>query len=99
MNQEQIRQAQQRLKEAGFDPGPIDGHFGPQTQAALREFQSAHGLPETGQLDQSTRARLMDQEMGGSPSRAMPGARSSDEPQPAPSSPGGISPGGTSPGR
>lgn len=93
MDQEQVRKAQKRLQEVGFDPGPIDGLFGPQTQAALREFQSAHGLPQTGQLDASTRAALMDEDMPGAPGTATPGARPMGEPMPAPTTPGGTSPG------
>jgi putative peptidoglycan binding protein len=30
---------QQRLKELGFDPGPIDGIYGPLTKKAVRSFQ------------------------------------------------------------
>jgi hypothetical protein len=30
---------QQRLKELGFDPGPIDGICGPRTKKAVRDFQ------------------------------------------------------------
>jgi peptidoglycan hydrolase-like protein with peptidoglycan-binding domain len=40
-NQE-IRRAQERLKAAGFDPGPIDGKLGPQTKAALEKYRSSH---------------------------------------------------------
>lgn len=34
-----IRGTQQRLTALGFDPGPIDGLDGPQTQAGVRAFQ------------------------------------------------------------
>lgn len=34
-----VAQLQQLLKTAGFDPGPIDGIFGPATQAAVIAFQ------------------------------------------------------------
>jgi hypothetical protein len=53
-----IHQTQARLAEQGFDPGPRDGQMGPKTQAALRQFQRAHGLPLTGKLDEATRAAL-----------------------------------------
>ena len=31
---------QRCLRRLGFDPGPINGVFGPQTEAALREYQA-----------------------------------------------------------
>jgi hypothetical protein len=54
----QIRQTQERLAAQGFDPGPLDGRMGAKTQAALRQFQRAHGLPMTGKLDEATRTAL-----------------------------------------
>ena len=51
----EIREAQERLILAGLDPGHIDGVLGPKTQAALREYQAAHGLQRTGTLDEKTR--------------------------------------------
>ncbi|MFD7415999.1 peptidoglycan-binding protein [Kitasatospora purpeofusca] len=36
---------QRCLRRAGYDPGPISGDFGPQTTAALKEYQ-ASGAPE-----------------------------------------------------
>jgi peptidoglycan hydrolase-like protein with peptidoglycan-binding domain len=53
-----VRQAQQALKAAGHDPGRIDGVMGPQTTAALKAYQTQHGLTATGQLDAPTLARL-----------------------------------------
>jgi len=54
----QIRQAQELLKAAGFDPGPLDGKLGPKTQAALQQYQTSLGLPVTGELDEATREAL-----------------------------------------
>jgi hypothetical protein len=54
-----VGQAQEQLKEAGLDPGPIDGVLGPRTKAALRRYQASHGLPATGMLDEATRQSLI----------------------------------------
>ena len=53
-----LRDAQQRLAELGYDPGVADGVAGAQTQAALRAFQSAHGLRPTGRMASPTREAL-----------------------------------------
>ena len=50
--------AQARLKNLGFDVGPIDGIRGGQTEAALEAFQRKERLEVTGMLDDDTRARL-----------------------------------------
>ena len=43
-----VRQLQAALKEAGHDPGPIDGQFGPATEAAVRAFQQEKGIAVDG---------------------------------------------------
>jgi spore coat assembly protein SafA len=45
---------QARLKSLGFDPGPIDGIFGPRTEAAVKSYQQSRGLPPTGIVDEMT---------------------------------------------
>jgi peptidoglycan hydrolase-like protein with peptidoglycan-binding domain len=55
---ETIKAVQQALRGKGYEPGPIDGVMGPKTEAALRAFQSAEGLKETGRLDFATLAEL-----------------------------------------
>lgn len=55
---EDIKLAQQLLKDRGINPGPIDGIVGPDTQRALREFQGGYGLPITGELDTATQTAL-----------------------------------------
>jgi peptidoglycan hydrolase-like protein with peptidoglycan-binding domain len=40
LNSEKIRQEQLRLRDAGFDPGPIDGILGPKTKVAMQRYQS-----------------------------------------------------------
>lgn len=45
---QEIRRVQERLKAAGFDPGPIDGKLGPQTKAAFEQYRSSHKLIRSG---------------------------------------------------
>jgi peptidoglycan hydrolase-like protein with peptidoglycan-binding domain len=53
-----IQVAQGRLQAFGFDPGPIDGIYTAQTQAAVRAFQATYGLSVSGLLDRQTREWL-----------------------------------------
>jgi peptidoglycan hydrolase-like protein with peptidoglycan-binding domain len=43
-----VRQLQEALKEAGHDPGAIDGEFGPATEAAVSAFQQEKGIAVDG---------------------------------------------------
>ncbi len=40
----EVSTLQGMLKNAGFDPGPIDGAFGPLTEQAVVALQTANGL-------------------------------------------------------
>ncbi len=53
-NRAKIMQIQRALKEAGFDPGPIDGILRSQTMAAVNRYQQANGLPVDGYLNMET---------------------------------------------
>jgi peptidoglycan hydrolase-like protein with peptidoglycan-binding domain/LysM repeat protein len=53
-----VTQMQQALKNAGFDPGAVDGQFGPNTERALKAFQSANGLVADGICGPLTWAKL-----------------------------------------
>ena len=55
---EEVKKAQEALKNKGHDPGSIDGVMGPQTVKAIKGFQSANGLKETGKLDTQTAGKL-----------------------------------------
>jgi putative chitinase len=41
---EQVKDLQRALLGKGFPPGPVDGDFGPGTEAAVRAFQASQGL-------------------------------------------------------
>ena len=49
-----IVRLQVELKNAGYNPGGADGHFGSNTQAALKQYQKARGLEATGIADSRT---------------------------------------------
>ena len=49
-----VRAVQRRLIQLGYRPGPVDGLFGPWTEAAARWFQYKHGLPTTGRVNRLT---------------------------------------------
>jgi peptidoglycan hydrolase-like protein with peptidoglycan-binding domain len=51
---DEIRAAQQSLKDKGFDPGPIDGVDGPKTRAAVRQYQKQQNLEADGHLGPQT---------------------------------------------
>lgn len=54
-----VEDLQRKLKEAGFDPGEIDGKMGPKTEAAVRAYQRAKGLQVDGIVGPQTRAALL----------------------------------------
>jgi murein L,D-transpeptidase YcbB/YkuD len=53
-----VRDVQQALNERGYNAGAVDGQWGPATEEAVRRFQQASGLPQTGELERSTLAAL-----------------------------------------
>ena len=60
---------QERLKAVGFDPGPVDGAFGPNTEAALRAFQEEAGIAVDGVAGPDTNAKLAEFQAAGHPTR------------------------------
>lgn len=53
-----IAEAQKRLTELGYQPGPADGKIGLRTVNALKNFQRDHQLPVSGKLDLDTIKQL-----------------------------------------
>ncbi len=50
-----VRVLQSSLRRHGFRPGPVDGLFGPITQAAVERAQKARGIPVNGVATAKTR--------------------------------------------
>lgn len=55
---EDVKKLQQRLKDLGYDVGPVDGIFGPLTEGALKEFQTKTGLAADGTTTPQTYSKL-----------------------------------------
>ncbi len=53
-----VRALQEALTAAGYDPGPADGTYGEQTEAAVVAFQQANGLSVDGRVGPETAAAL-----------------------------------------
>src|SRR6185295_16625264 len=58
MASEAVRRIQQALKDKGFDPGDVDGIWGRNTIAAVRQFQTRQGLEVDGVVGPKTTAAL-----------------------------------------
>jgi N-acetylmuramoyl-L-alanine amidase len=54
----EVRDAQHRLRALGLYDGPIDGLWGPETQAAVDRFQRQQGLALSTRLDSATMRAL-----------------------------------------
>lgn len=84
-----VRAVQRRLHALRQRPGPVDGRYGPRTQAAIERFQRSAGQPATGSLSSVT-AMALARAHGDRPAQAAgetgrgeesrPGGRSSASP-------------------
>jgi peptidoglycan hydrolase-like protein with peptidoglycan-binding domain/DNA invertase Pin-like site-specific DNA recombinase len=73
----QVRELQADLRRRGLDPGPVDGLFGPQTQAAVERLQRRNDVPVSGVATATTRRVLA---TGGDATGGDPAERTSNEP-------------------
>ena len=53
-----VKELQRELRRIGLKPGPIDGRYGPRTEAAVVRLQRRQGLPVKGVVDARTRRAL-----------------------------------------
>jgi peptidoglycan hydrolase-like protein with peptidoglycan-binding domain len=65
-----VKALQQRLAALKYYPGPIDGQFGADTQAALWAFQEINGIHVSGVVDAATKRALVNPKTYQSPSYA-----------------------------
>jgi N-acetylmuramoyl-L-alanine amidase len=54
MRGDDVTNLQDRLHELGYDAGPVDGVFGPETERGLRTFQRDYGLTSDGTCGPAT---------------------------------------------
>lgn len=54
----EVERLQRELRQRGYNPGPIDGEYGRQTQRAVREFQRDNDLLDDGIAGSETLAAL-----------------------------------------
>ena len=57
-----VKRLQRALRDAGFDPGPVDGSFGKRTETAVKKLQKARGLEADGVAGPKTWAALAEGE-------------------------------------
>ena len=57
-SKDEIRNAQEALKDKGMYTGPVDGAMNTETKKALRDFQQKNNLEVTGTLNHDTKAAL-----------------------------------------
>jgi N-acetylmuramoyl-L-alanine amidase len=58
MKRSVVKDIQRAVRKAGFDPGPIDGIFGPNTAAAVAAYQADRELLVDGEVGPDTASHL-----------------------------------------
>ena len=88
---------QHKLAQLNYYEGPVDGVLGPQTRAAITDFQRANGLPADGIAGATTMVKI-DRQLITGDSRMDPGApahKPATTNPTAPGSSGTVTTGGT----
>jgi peptidoglycan hydrolase-like protein with peptidoglycan-binding domain len=57
-NSSEVRNVQSCLKRLGYFNGPVNGNFASMTEAAVKKFQGANGIPAIGVVGPQTQAAL-----------------------------------------
>ncbi len=57
LNNDEVKSIQNALNKDGYNV-KVDGKFGKQTQAAIKQYQQDQKLPATGQPDDATKQKL-----------------------------------------
>ena len=73
-----VIELQTRLKAVGYDPGEIDGEFGPNTESAVEALQTAAGIAVDGEFGPDSLAALV--KMEGTDDPDEPAGAPGDEP-------------------
>jgi peptidoglycan hydrolase-like protein with peptidoglycan-binding domain/DNA invertase Pin-like site-specific DNA recombinase len=79
-----VKRLQRELRRQGLNPGPVDGLFGPRTEAAVVRLQRRQGLPAEGFVDARTRRALATAPQRQGSRRADRRERRSQLPRPTP---------------
>jgi len=58
ISSDEVLELQKKLTEEGYFSGPLTGKYGGLTYAAVIEYQKAHGIRQTGNVGDATRAAL-----------------------------------------
>jgi peptidoglycan hydrolase-like protein with peptidoglycan-binding domain/DNA invertase Pin-like site-specific DNA recombinase len=82
-----VRGLQRELRSNGFRPGPVDGLFGPLTEAAVTRLERRQGLRQDGVVDDRTRRALSAPGDGRGDRQRQPADRRPAERRPAPTQP------------
>jgi peptidoglycan hydrolase-like protein with peptidoglycan-binding domain len=85
VNLPQVKELQDRLRAAGFDPGPSDGWYGQRTADAVKAYQQANNLAVDGDAGPQTLGRLG--MAGAQQTPAQPTPPAETPPAPAPRQP------------